>query len=266
MKKKISLPLCAQIISSPPHARSIALVLCALIMLMPLSACVSVNFSGFDTVAGTGEPVLYEFGFGEITFLDVSIYCDIVYYSELSENMPSGKVTLEIQENLMEHITLSESGGRLTVRSSKMLDTYGHKPTLTIYAPSLDRVALSGAGDFTAHDKIEGYSFSISLAGAGSAIAEFDVKELFADISGAGEFYFSGTADKAEFNLSGAGDINALYLETQMADITLSGAGSVSVSCYEHLRLKASGVGNVRYRGSPTTEISTSGLVSVTNE
>ena len=73
----------------------------------------------------------------------------------------------------------------------------------------------------------------------------------------------SGKANTANFALSGAGNIRALELQTADSSIVITGAGNVSVSCSDNLSINASGAGSVKYRGSPTRNVTTIGVFSV---
>ena len=232
--------------------------LCAVL----LTSCVSVNFmSGSSGVSGRGTPETFTWEVGEFTDVRVELYANIEFYSA-----PSDIVTLEIQPNLREHIVVEESGGVLTVRSSRSINvTGGRAPVLTISTPELRNLRLAGAGVFTAHDTIATDSLTLSFDGAGSGTAAIDVVDLRINMSGAASFNLSGSADTARFNLSGAGSIEAFGLQTREASVDLSGVGTVRVNSSENLRINASGVGTVEYRGSPTVDINRDGLVTVRN-
>jgi len=213
-------------------------------------------------VSGRGNLETFSFDVGEIKEVKVSLLCDILYYSE-----PSDSVTLEIQPNLMKHVVVEESGGILTVRTTRNIYWSGNTrtPVLRISTPSLSRVSHAGAGSFRTIDPINADTFSLSLAGATNNRATLDVKNLSVDMSGAGDLNLSGRADFADIDIAGAGRMNALDLQTRDTQINLSGVGSVKINCTENLRVIAAGVGDVEYTGSPTIDISRGGLVTVRN-
>jgi len=242
-------------------ARCIALALGLLFAVAFISGCVSVNFSsaGGGGVSGRGTPEIFTYKVGEITEVRVQIACNIEYYSA-----PSDTVTLEIQPNLHEYISVTEVGGVLTISSTSTISRSGNNvPVLTISTPSLKHLSLSGAGIFTGHDKITGDYFGLNVYGAASGTANLDVDALLVNISGAGDFRLSGSADRAQFVLAGAGNLDALFLETREASVSFSGAGTIKLHCSDSLSITASGVGTVEYRGSPNVDINRSGIVTV---
>jgi len=122
---------------------------------------------------------------------------------------------------------------------------------------------FSGAGRFTAYDKITADSFSLTVSGAGGGTAELDVKDLAVYMSGAGGFELSGVADTAEISMSGAGSVVALALATRVTSVNISGVGTVKVNCSETLNINGSGAGTVEYKGSPGVNMDRSGVIVV---
>ena len=235
-------------------------VLClAVFNLMGLSGCVLVGFSELGSVTAKGSREVYEVKVAAYSGIIIDGFCEVRYYAS-----PSDTVTLEVSPDVREFFKLEVINGDLVVRSTKHINFSSHNsPVLTISTPALNRLTIDGAGVFTAYDKISAASFAFKLSGAGTCKAALDVNSLSAAISGAGQLALSGKAETADLNLSGAGDLDALPLQTQDARIRLSGAGKVSVSCARDLRIDADGMGTIEYRGSPAVSINKDGLVKI---
>ena len=242
------------------------LALCAALIAIVAPGCVSVNFAGTmqngSPVTGRGELEQYTFNVSEITEIKVELFCNVEYYAA-----PSNTVTLEIQPNLMEFVTVEESGGILTVRSSRTINWSGwpntNVPVLTVSTPALNRLNLMGAGSFTTHDTITADSFALDTAGALTGSADFDVDSITVSMSGAGDIKLTGIADTAWLSMSGAGSLNALELRTRDTNINLAGAATVKISCSESLTINAGGVGSIEYRGNPRLDLTRGGMVSI---
>jgi len=241
-------------------ARLIAIALCAVLAAALLCGCVTVDFSSLARggLTGSGSRETYSFSVGQVTDIKVELYCNVEYYSA-----PSDTVTLEIQPNLREYVSVEESGGVLTVRTTRKINWTGKAPVLTVGSSVLSSVTITGAGDFTAHDTIKADSFKLRMDGAGTGVAEVDVGNLSVNLAGAGSFTLSGKADSADFVLAGAGDVEALPLQTRDAVINLSGVGTVRLSCSDSLNISAGGLGTVEYIGSPSINMNRGGLVSI---
>jgi len=236
----------------------ILFALCAMIMLS-VSGCVVAGFSNVNAVSGRGNLEKYEFRVGDYTGIRIEGFCNINYHAA-----PSNTVTLEVQPNLREYFVVEVVGGDLVVRTTRRVNvSSGRTPVLTVSTPTLNRLSIEGAGTFTAHDKITADSFDLSLLGAVSGKAELDVRNFYIDMSGAGRFELSGVADTADIRTAGAGELNALSLQTRTATINFSGVGSAKISCSENLSIDANGTGSVEYRGSPHINLRQSGFVSI---
>jgi len=236
----------------------IALALCAAVIAVFLSGCVVVDFSQQGGVEGKGNRESYTFKVGEITEIRVDLLCEIRYYAA-----PSDTVTFEIQSNLLEYIVVEESGGVLTVRSTRNIHWSSNTPILTVSTPALNRVKLNGAGTFTAYDAITADSFALDVDGAYNGKAELNVNSLTVNMDGASNFTLTGRADTANLVLSGAGTLDALALQARVGTVNLSGVGTVKVNCEERLRIEADGMGTVEYKGSPSVDINKDGMVRI---
>ena len=244
--------------------KAILIIICLALLMIPISGCVSVNVGGIGWgggVSGRGALETFTFNVGDITEIRVNILCNIEHYTTHLDT-----VTLEIQPNLMQYIRVEESNGILEIRATRNINWSGaNAPVLTVGAPNLNKISLRGAGVFTANDTITVDTFNIDFAGAGSGSANLDVSNVTVNVAGAADFTLTGNAEKADFILAGAGRIEALGLQTETANVNLSGAGTVRVSSSDRLNVTAAGVGTVEYRGSPVLDISRGGLVTVRN-
>jgi len=238
------------------------LILCVLLAAVMLTGCITViSPHGIGSrVYGRGAPETYTFNTGEFTEVRVELLCDIVYSSA-----PSDSVTLEIQPNLMKHVVVNESGGVLTVRSTRSIHWSGHTstPVLNISTPSLSRVSHTGAGSFKTLDPIVADSFALNITGAANSKAELNVNSLSVSLTGAGDIELFGRADAADLNMAGAGNLNALNLMTRSSNINFSGVSTVRVNCSESLCVVGGGVGVIEYSGSPVIDISRGGLITL---
>ncbi|MCL2210067.1 MAG: DUF2807 domain-containing protein [Treponema sp.] len=224
-----------------------------------LTGCVVVNLVDGNAVSPKGERENHDFRVGQYNKVKIEGYCEVHYYSASSDT-----ATLSVQPNIREFYTVEVINEELIVRSSKRI-LYGSKntPILTISTPNLNRITIEGAGVFTAYEKITSDSLDFILRGAGTGKVELEAVTVFADISGAGKLELSGRADTTVLSLDGAGELDALKLQTREARINLDGAGKVSIHCTDSLKIDASGAGAVEYRGSPSLNLNKNGLVSI---
>jgi len=233
----------------------------ALIIKLIISVIIVVWFLGCaaKTVTAAGNQETYTYTVSEYNKIKIEGSCEIHYYSA-----PSNIVTLAIQPNLYEHYVVEVINSELIVRPKTNIKFAGRKhPVLTVSTPALNQLAVSGASEFTAHDKIVSDSLNIRISGVVNGKAELDTDRLLINISGSGKLDLSGRADTVDLELSGTGELNALSLLSQEVSVVLSGASKVRVNCSELLKIKASGTATVEYKGSPRINQDTSGAVTI---
>ena len=243
----------------------------AALAVLCFSGCVVVNLTDYGAVKPIGDREIFEFKVGEYSGIKIEGICEIHYYNSRTA---SDTVILEVESNLREYYAIEVIQDELVVRTTRRINFSGGKSAvLTVSTPTLNRLTIDGFGGcfgdneneytFTAFDKITADSLAVVIRGAGSSKAELDVKNLSAEISGAGNFKLSGIADTADLSLSGAGELDALSLRVRDATVSLSGAGTLKVNSSEILRIDASGAGTVEYKGSPSLYINKNGVVDV---
>jgi len=235
----------------------------SVLILCFFTGCVFVNFGNPGGVSGSGIRESYSLNTGIFTGIIMEASMD-VHYHAYGDGIPEGTVILEVQGDLREYFALENNNNVLRVYTTERINFASSlTPVLRIYVPVLNSVKLSGAGNFYTHDTIKTPSFSMDLSGAYNGTLDFDVDNLFIGMSGAGRFAISGTAAYADMRITGAGDLNALELTTNGANVNISGAGTVSLTVIDELSISASGMGNVVYRGSPSLDLNTSGMVNI---
>ena len=226
------------------------------------SGCVTVNFgAGGNMVLGKGDLKSTEYNVGAYTAVDIRTGMELIYSEEVSD-----KVVIEIQENLIEYLDVRVENGVLIVDTKNPINTGSKDPKIYISNPDLSKISVSGFIIMSDCDKISGESFVLEVFGAAEIEAEFDVDELHINGSGAVNMDLSGRADTADINISGAGAIEAMELQTKSAFVAISGTGDVEISCSDNLDVDISGAGSVVYRGDPKVTQNTGGIATIKKE
>ncbi|MCL2580773.1 MAG: DUF2807 domain-containing protein [Oscillospiraceae bacterium] len=240
--------------------RKLIAALSLLLCVVMLSGCLGVTIGSMGSgVRGEGPMVVFPVATGEFTAVNVGGAFEISY-----RQADTSSVTLEIQENLFELIEFNVIDGVLNIDSTGSFTIdWGNSPRLTIYAPTLEQLTLTGAVSTGEWDIITAESFLLDLSGAASATIPMAVNSLTLDISGAGSLSLNGTADVADIQSTGAASIDAGRLQTRIATVAVSGAGSVTIATSEQLSASISGAGSLHYIGNPTVSQSVSGAGSI---
>jgi len=156
------------------------------------------------------------------------IHSSGVFDIEWRAGSPALSITTD--ENLLPYIESQISGNTLRLRTREQLRPTHH---IKVVASSPQRIGakLSGAGDLNV-PALAGGKFAVQSSGAADITLEGTVDELLAD-------------------MSGACDLKARALQTRVAQISITGAGSAQVNAADTLRAAITGAGDVTYFGNP---------------
>lgn len=172
---------------------------------------------------------------------------------------------IEADDRYIDDVITEVRGGKLVI---KMRDSRGRRrmnksPRAYLTVKSLSRIHGSGAVKIETRDELKADRMEIESSGASILNLQLDVQELFLQASGACVINVEGTATEQTVKTNGATTYRAYDLESEIADIRVTGAGSARVSVSEKLDVRASGASSIRYRGRPSVNSNTSGASSV---
>jgi hypothetical protein len=172
-------------------------------------------------------------------------------------------VFVETDENLQPLIRTGVFGSTLKIdnkepiHNSKCMKVY-------ITVTDLKRIEVSGAVDIHTQNKLTLTELAIEISGATDAVLDIAVQKLEVSSSGGSNMKLSGMANKVDLDASGAVDIRAFELLTEIVSLDISGAGEVEINVTKELTASVSGAGTVRYKGNPAkidTDVSGAGSV-----
>lgn len=134
---------------------------------------------------------------------------------------------------------------------------------LTIYITSkeLDKVGLSGSGDFKSGKAVSSEEMTIAISGSGTVLfTMLEAEEVDVKISGSGDAIIEkGSAEELNVKISGSGKVIAEHFKTSEFSAGISGSGSVRITVEDELETRISGSGNVYYHGNPSVNSTSSG-------
>lgn len=180
-------------------------------------------------------------------------------------------LTIDADAKLLARIETTVRNGTLTIGfDNRFRFPYGFRflrppqsIRYTLYVKQLESLDLSGAGTIHAAQLVAD-RLALVESGAGTiTIDDLTADELAVTISGAGGIELAGRVTSQRVDMSGLGRYAAGDLESQTAQVNLSGAGSTTLWVHEQLVTNLSGAGSIDYYGSPQVTSSTSGVGSV---
>ena len=116
---------------------------------------------------------------------------------------------------------------------------------------TLNQLNLGGAGNIHAEGLV-GEELDLAHTGAGELLLKgLEYQNLQVHFGGLGKIQLEGQVHAQKVRLSGMGDYAAENLQSQVAEVELSGAGSALVWVEDELKAIISGAGSIQYKGSP---------------
>lgn len=165
-------------------------------------------------------------------------------------------------------LDLSGSGdldaGPLAIRQdlSMRISGSGDAEFDTIQADTTE-MTISGSGKIRA-DEIKARQIGYRISGSGDIrVRGIDTESVETRVSGSGDVELKGRAAYQRLSISSAGSYKCENLQSERADIEISGAGNARVDVKEKLDARISGSGTIQYRGKPIVVMSVSGAGKV---
>lgn len=177
-------------------------------------------------------------------------------------------VSVEDDDNILPIIVTNVSNGILNVHYKDNTSISDDHAKVYIKAPSLDKIVTSGSANIVINDVIKSdRAIEVSVSGSGDIRGGLDAPKISTSIGGSGNITLHGHTRDFEGHVSGSGDLKCSDLQSENADVSVSGSGNVHVFASVSLKARASGSGDVYYRGNPSSpEVHTSGSGSVRPE
>ncbi len=226
-----------------------------------LAFTTSINAQWFKRVKGNGNMITKTRSVGEYDKIVAGGSFDVKLIAGTE-----GKITIHIDENLLEYLITEVENDRLKLKWKKGSNiSTRNKILITVPFKDISGVTLSGSGDVFSEATIKASDFKAILSGSGNMKLAVKSTYLSSRISGSGNIRLSGAADKLEYAISGSGNINGYELVSNEADVRISGSGGIKTNVTENLKARIAGSGNIYYKGNPKrqdTKVSGSGNVS----
>jgi hypothetical protein len=202
-------------------------------------------------VKGNGNMVTEERSVGDYDGVSVSGWFDVELVSGRE-----GALTLQGEENLLEHIETEVKNGTLTIKTES---GYNLQPSswkskailITVPVEDINSVVLSGSGDIVGKTRMKADAFEVTMSGSGDITLEIESDAVETVLSGSGDIRLSGTTGTLEVKVSGSGDVHAFELEARDVDALVSGSADIKVNASQSIKARVSGSGDITYRGNP---------------
>ena len=211
---------------------------------------VSCNAQWGKKVKGNGNYTTIERNTGDYESVTLAGWFDVQLVSG-----SEGTITLEGEENLLEHVITEVRNGDLVIKVEKGLQlrpsTWGKGITVTVPIESIDGVTMSGSGDIEGKTTIKTKSFKTTLSGSGDINLDIEAESVSTTLSGSGDIDLTGSTEEFYVTVSGSGDVDAYGLKAAFAEVKVSGSANVNLTATKELKARVSGSGDINYKGNP---------------
>jgi hypothetical protein len=229
-------------------------------LLLPVVLCgIGCGMGSTDCVKGTGDIVTREIPVAMLNAIVVEGSTDVTVVRGDTQ-----RVEVIAQPDLIGLLKTKVDNGVWEITTTKCYSTdHGFSVRLTV--PMLNSVITEGSGSVTSEQVFNTGKTHLAIKGSGSiAIDTLHEGLLEVVIEGSGSISVNGTCRELEVNSNGSGDLHALGLAANEAEIELEGSGSAELTAISRLEAKLTGSGGLRYRGKPEVSTKIEGSGSVT--
>jgi hypothetical protein len=239
--------------------KSLSVILAVMFLLFSASGCL-----GFNYIAATGTIEEVEYDFSDFNEIEISN----AFEFEITQS-DNYSIAISAYESIIPYLNIYKTGNALKIKLRSGYFT-NHEPLVRITMPQLVSLEVSGASRGTAEGFSSGNNMNIEVSGASSLETDFSaadtrievsgasklngtliIENLVMMISGASRCELQGDTDYCSAEVSGASHLDALKLEMEDVDITVSGASTAVVYAENELSINVSGASKVEYAGNP---------------
>lgn len=157
---------------------------------------------------------------------------------------------IDTDENIQSYIvsTVVNDTLILTMKENVSIDKM-KKIEVFITVNNLERLENRGVGELTCDGVLKLNELNVICEGVGATALNLHADKLTIDSKVVGSLTLKGTVTNAVINHSGMGIIDAFDLKTESMNLTADGVGAANIFASKQLKINASGLGNINYKG-----------------
>lgn len=161
----------------------------------------------------------------------------------------SGNIQLEADDNLIGKVITVVEDQELKVYSSERV--FSKKLKIAVQMPNVEEVSLRSGAKFLSSGNLQ--LERLKLVAEAGCLAKLDGFFEFLDIhaSAGSEIIISGSAKELIAKAMAGAEVNALSLQSHIANVLASAGSSIKVMVEKELSVEVSSGSEVHYKGSP---------------
>ncbi|MCL2216523.1 MAG: DUF2807 domain-containing protein [Defluviitaleaceae bacterium] len=235
--------------------KNLTCILLIFVMAVTLVGCSA------QSIRGIGSMVSQSFQVGDFTTININVPFIVIW-----QEQEQTSVTVEIQENLLEHLQISAQGNTLLVESGRPFEASSpNTPRMYITSPQIVGLSSTVAIATEKWDIVNSETFVMNLSGGAVVNIPLDVNYLEINIDEGGAYLtLNGNANTTDIFVTNGGiSVSALALQTKDTRIDLTGGGVIDIAVANTLDITINGAGIIQYRGNPIITRNVIGVGSV---
>lgn len=216
-----------------------------------LSAC---SIGGRRTVRGSGKVVEETRAVSGVTGVELATIGHLIIEVGDTESL-----RIEAEDNLMAYLETEVRNGRLRIGTQDRVNLSNTRPiNYYLTVTGLDTIVISSSGDIEMGD-LEADNLTVKISSSGDVMmGMLNANTLKVDIDSSGNLDIAGGEVKTqEVTIGSSGNYTAQDLASDEADVRLNSNGSATIWVQDHLKANLKSSGDLRYRGSPTVDATT---------
>lgn len=175
------------------------------------------------------------------------------------------KIQIIADSSILSKINVVQDEDGIEIYASRFKSPF--KVTALVPASKeLESIEISGASSFSSDVDIKAEELDIEVSGASKFDANINCQSLKASVNGASSANIGGKAVNAEINVSGASKLSSENLNTDYADVDISGASKAEIICNKNITGDVSGASKLSFGGTAKSNVSTSGASKVSRK
>lgn len=219
---------------------------------------VSIVVVSCNCIIGNGEIVKEKRDVGTFTSIVLKMGGDLYLKQDTTTTL-----SIEAQENLLEHIVTRISGKKLIIDFKSGCYKSDGPVNFYITLPELSEVQVNGSGNIKGKGVFNLEDIGLKINGSGNVNMDIVANRIDISINGSGSVFLDGTSQKLKASISGSGEIYAEDHTSYKAYISVTGSGSCEVYAHDLLDVSITGSGDVSYFGNPELRTHVTGSGSV---
>ncbi len=173
-------------------------------------------------------------------------------YKVILRQDSSNNLKITTDNNLLEYIEASVSGGTLEITSDKNICA-SQEAVIEVGVRNLKQIEGAGAVKFVTEGQLHTSDIALKLDGSGSVDLNLNAAKVSTVVNGSSEINLKGQAASHVIKVAGTGKLRALDFVVGDYTVETTGASDCQINVLKSLTVDTKGAADIQYRGNPAS-------------